>query len=57
MSDTIHVLPMNDLIEHEDVGDGCPCGPASRPIKRDDGSVGWVVTHNSLDGRELHEQE
>ena len=52
---TVHVLPINDLIEHEDQGDGCACGPSSEPIKRDDGSVGWVITHHSLDGREASE--
>jgi hypothetical protein len=52
---TLHVLPIDDLIEHEDVGAGCICGPKERPVKADDGAVNWVVVHNSLDGRELHE--
>jgi hypothetical protein len=52
---TVHVLPVNDLIRHEDVGDDCPCGPAIEPVKAADGSVGWLITHNSLDGRELTE--
>lgn len=51
----VHVLPRNDLIEHVDVGDDCPCGPTTEPVKRDDGSVGWVVVHHSLDGREAAE--
>lgn len=38
-----HVLPVNDLIEHEHV-----------PTDNGDG---WVIVHNSLDGRELHEEE
>jgi hypothetical protein len=50
---TIHVEPINDLIEHDTTGAPCVCGPKERPVKHDDGSVGWVVTHNSLDGREL----
>lgn len=25
--------------------DDCWCQPVSQPVKRDDGSVGWVVTH------------
>jgi hypothetical protein len=54
---TVHVLPINDLIVHDDIGTGCVCGPKERPVKRDDGSVGWVVVHNSLDGRELHEED
>lgn len=54
-SGNVHVLPRNDLIEHVDVGDDCPCGPRSEPVKRDDGSIGWVIVHHSLDGRERYE--
>lgn len=50
-----HVYPTQDLIEHETKGDGCPCGPTLDPVKREDGSVGWVLVHHSLDGRELKE--
>jgi hypothetical protein len=53
-SDEAHVHPVGDLIEHE-FTDDCPCGPESRPVKRDDGSVGWLVVHNSLDGSERKE--
>lgn len=52
---TVHVLPVNDLIDHEDEGDGCICGPELEPVLSDDGSCGWVITHHSLDGRELTE--
>lgn len=48
----MHVYPVDDLIEHELDGDDCPCGPRTDPVKRDDGSVGWVIVHHSLDGRE-----
>lgn len=53
---TVHVAPVGDLVEH-DIGDNgeCVCGPRYVPVKRADGSVGWVVTHNSLDGRDLAE--
>lgn len=51
----IHVYPVADLIEHDTNGDDCVCGPEQIPVKRDDGSVGWVVSHNSLDGRERFE--
>ena len=54
-TDTIHTLPVNDLIEHEDTGDDCPCGPEIVPLKRDDGSMGWLIIHHSLDGREARE--
>lgn len=45
----VHVLPVNDLIDH-DLTDSCPCGPADQSVIRDDGSVGWIVVHASLDG-------
>jgi hypothetical protein len=52
---TVHVEPIGDLIEHDTSGVPCVCGPKERPVKADDGSVGWVVVHNSLDGRERSE--
>ncbi|MGW2550696.1 hypothetical protein [Streptomyces sp. NPDC001635] len=52
----LHVIPVDDAIEHDtSVGGQCVCGPTERPEKRDDGSVGWIAVHHSLDGRELHE--
>jgi hypothetical protein len=48
-----HVIPNNDTIVHEPAG--CPCGVTTEACMRDDGSYGWVVTHHSLDGRELDE--
>lgn len=53
--DYIHVMPVNDLIEHEQVDDLCVCGPAVKPVQRDDGSYRWVIVHNSLDNREASE--
>lgn len=50
-----HVVPINDLIEHETHHDTCACGPAVEPVTRDDGSVGWLYIHHSLDGREAKE--
>ncbi len=52
---TYHVVPINDLIEHETDGSDCVCGPTTEPVPREDGSMGWVISHHSLDGRELHE--
>jgi hypothetical protein len=52
----VHVLPVGDLIKHEEEGDGCPCGVTSEPVKDPEtGAVGWLITHHSLDGRERHE--
>lgn len=47
----IHVLPVDDAIEHEDVGTCCPCGV----------SVDWslpeaVVMHRAVDGRPQTEE-
>lgn len=49
----VHVEPVNDLIDHE--VEGCPCGPSTAAVKAEDGSVGWMVSHHSLDGREADE--
>lgn len=51
---TVHVVPVNDLIDHLD--EDCPCGPTVEAVFRDDGSNGWLVTHHSLDGREGREK-
>jgi hypothetical protein len=55
MSDTYHVTPVDDLVEHDTDGGDCICGPDSEPVERADGSMGWLVKHHSLDGRELDE--
>lgn len=52
-SDDVHTMPISDLIEHQ--FDDCPCGPTTEPVPRDDGSMGWLIIHHSLDGRELNE--
>lgn len=48
--DTIHVVPIEDLIEHEE-SEGCVCGPEVESV-----DSGWLVVHHSLDGRELQEE-
>ena len=53
---TTHVLPINDLIDHTD-SEYCICGPTIEPIQNDDGTIDWIITHHSLDGRENHETE
>jgi hypothetical protein len=42
----LHVLPTDDLIDHEEIGDGCVCGPLVQYFSR-----GRVVVHHALDGR------
>lgn len=53
-ADTVHVVPISDLTEH-DSDEDCVCIPTVEPVQRDDGSTGWMYVHHSLDGRELHE--
>jgi hypothetical protein len=48
---TVHCYPTADLIDHDTDGGDCPCGPAVEPVPGPDGSIGWLVTHHSLDGR------
>ena len=57
MSDgDVHVYPLDDLIEHDRSGAPCVCGPETEPIERDDGSIGYVIVHHSLDDRERFEK-
>lgn len=54
----VHVLPLGDALPHDEGNDGdCPCGPTTDPCPRDDGTIGWLITHHSLDGREQHERK
>lgn len=55
MTDTVHVFPVGDLVEHDTDTEDCVCGPTTEPVERDDGSFGWLIVHHSLDGREQHE--
>lgn len=48
---TVHVMPNNDLIEHAD-SDDCVCGPTTKPVEREDGTIAWICVHHSADGRE-----
>jgi hypothetical protein len=45
-SEIYHVVPLRDLVSHEDVGDDCICGPHVQYF-----SGGRVVVHHALDGR------
>ena len=54
-ADELHIVPLNDLVEHDTEAD-CVCVPEQRPVTREDGSVGWLVVHHSLDGREATER-
>lgn len=49
-NDDVHVVPVADTIDHVKTDD-CACEPTVEPVKRKDGSIGWVYTHNAQDGR------
>jgi len=56
MGGAVHVVPVNDRLAHTEDDEGsCICGPRVEPVPRDDGTIGWLVTHHSLDGRERDE--
>lgn len=56
MTNTVHVVPVADLVDHDATGDtDCVCGPTAEAVFRPDGSCGWMHIHHSLDGRERHE--
>lgn len=49
----LHVSPLDDLIEHDLIGDDCICGPTDKPSEGEDGEISWITVHHSLDGREF----
>lgn len=51
----VHVVPISDLVDHEP--ENCLCGPRAEPVKRPDGSYGWLIVHHALDGRTDAETE
>lgn len=48
----VHVYPNGDIVIH-DIAENCVCIPEVMPVERDDGTVGFMYVHHSLDGREL----
>ena len=52
---TVHAYPLHDLTDHNTDTDECACGPTTEPVPAEDRSIGWLITHHSLDGREAHE--
>lgn len=53
-NDHVHVVPLEDDYFHEPEDD-CLCGPTVEAVPREDGSMAWLVVHNSLDQRERDE--
>ncbi|MEH0417805.1 hypothetical protein [Streptomyces sp. B21-083] len=54
MTSTLHVTPIADLVGHDTTTaePDCVCGSEVRPVTEEDESVGWLLVHHSLDGRE-----
>lgn len=53
-NDDVHVVPLGDVIVHA-FTDDCICGPTAEAVATVDGNnghIGWMITHHSLDGRE-----
>lgn len=52
---TYHIYPLDDLKPHVIDGQPCPCNPLVETISRGGVITGWMITHNSFDGREAYE--
>ena len=48
----ISVLPLNDLMPHDEFETTCPCEPQFEIVNGE-----MLLTHNSFDGRELLERK
>ncbi len=53
-SENVHVLPVDDLREHVETAQ-CWCNPKCSKVETFAGGWGYVIVHNSADGRELAE--
>ena len=58
MTSVLHVAPQRDLVDHDTSTSeaDCVCGPEAKPVTQDDGAMGWLLVHHSLDGREQAEE-
>lgn len=52
----VHVMPVDDLIEHVESPD-CPCDPDLELIERTDDHFGQMYSHNAADGRNDEAEE
>lgn len=52
----VHIVPEEetDIVPH-DLAEDCICGPTTEPVECADGSINWLYSHHSLDGREQRE--
>jgi hypothetical protein len=54
---TVHVMPSEDLVEHDGDGDDCICGVTVEYLINQYGQAGKLILHHSLDGREFADCE
>lgn len=50
----VHIVPLDDIKQHDDVGFECECRPLFEKVK---GTTYGILKHNSFDGREYAEQD
>jgi hypothetical protein len=48
----IFIVPLNDIVLHEESSINCVCGPKLDVLEHPNGDVTHLITHISLDGRE-----
>ena len=53
-----HIHPVDDHVDHDTSSSTptCLCQPTVRPVTTGDGTVGLLIVHHSLDGREASER-
>jgi hypothetical protein len=53
VANTLHVVPRDDLVEHDSsTGEpDCVCGPTPTLVRPDNGREHWLLLHHALDRR------
>lgn len=51
----VHVIPLDDLVDHVVEYTDCVCGPTSDPVLVEGSLTGFSYVHHSLDNREKSE--
>lgn len=53
MANTLHVVPRDDLVEHDCSTEqaDCVCGPTPTLAQHEGAPDGWLLVHHALDGR------
>jgi hypothetical protein len=53
MTDRFHVIPKDDIVQHDTSTEDCVCGIRVEPVTGTDGSMSWLLIHAALDGRDM----